>query len=125
MWPLWVWLSRIEVAEDLDKASCEQFCSDKNAKLITVGHLEHATAFTILREKFIGPPILENSKSILKLEPHFRAHVDATFDWKTKVKLVFTFVRKLDRLGSLTTNQLCKVTGAIQQKLFITKNCHT
>ena len=48
MWPLWVWLSRLTITENMDKKSCQKHCSDQGAKLITVGHLEYASEFKVL-----------------------------------------------------------------------------
>ena len=87
MLPLWVWFSRIKVAKYMEKNACEHYCSDHNAKMITVGHLEHATEFKILREKFLGPyrRVRDESRVMPVYKPFFEAHVDASYDWKTKV----------------------------------------
>ena len=37
----------------MDKNSCVQYCSEQNAKLVTVGHLEYASEFQVPQSKLL------------------------------------------------------------------------
>ena len=88
MVPLWVWLSRLTITEEMDKKPCIEYCANQNSKLITVGHLDFASEFEILRKNFMNPKttLLTRLDKIVETENRtsFRAHVEAAFDWGAK-----------------------------------------
>ena len=53
MVPFWIWLSKITINQEMDKNSCVQYCSEQNAKLVTVGHLEYASEFQVPQSKLL------------------------------------------------------------------------